>query len=196
MPSPATWIACLALAVALGGTAYAAVTLPAKSVGTKQLKNGAVTKQKIAKKTIAALRGNTGPMGQAGPPGAAGPGATSTETILPNDAANHTVLTADGLAVKASCSSEEVKLALVPATAGGTVDFSGTSSGGATVHVLNGSERPQIEILVKESNPVVDLDVIARDTATGPAFSAVDAHLESTCRTWAMISPSTSTAAG
>jgi hypothetical protein len=199
MPKPATWIACLALAVALGGTAYAAVTLPAGSVGTKQLKNGAVTKQKIAKKTIAGLRGKAGPAGQTGPPGppgAAGPGATSTETILPNDAALHTVLSADGLAVKASCSSEEVKLALVPTTAGGTVDFSGTSSAGTTLHVLNGSERSQIEILVKEASTAVDFDVVARDTATGPAFSAVDAHLESTCRAWAMVTPSASTTAG
>src|SRR5687768_5805550 len=40
-------LALLALMVALGGTAYAA-TLPRKSVGTKQLKTGAVTAKKIA----------------------------------------------------------------------------------------------------------------------------------------------------
>jgi hypothetical protein len=34
----------IALFVALGGTSYAAFSLPAGSVGTKQLKNGAVTK--------------------------------------------------------------------------------------------------------------------------------------------------------
>jgi hypothetical protein len=47
-PSPAMVVACLALAVALGGTSYAAVKLPANSVGTKQLKKNAVKRSKIA----------------------------------------------------------------------------------------------------------------------------------------------------
>jgi hypothetical protein len=47
-PSPALVISLIALFVALGGTSYAAITsLPANSVGTKQLKNGAVTKAKL-----------------------------------------------------------------------------------------------------------------------------------------------------
>jgi hypothetical protein len=37
----------LALVVALGGTGYAAATLPAHSVGTRQLKDGAVTSKKV-----------------------------------------------------------------------------------------------------------------------------------------------------
>jgi hypothetical protein len=40
--------ASLALFVALGGTSYAAIKLPARSVGTVQLKSRAVTKAKIA----------------------------------------------------------------------------------------------------------------------------------------------------
>lgn len=46
-PQPATIIACIALAVALGGTSYAAINLPANSVGPKQLKKNAVTRVKI-----------------------------------------------------------------------------------------------------------------------------------------------------
>src|SRR5581483_2402945 len=46
-PSPAFVLAGLALAVALGGTSYAAVSLPANSVGTAQLKNDAVTSLKV-----------------------------------------------------------------------------------------------------------------------------------------------------
>jgi hypothetical protein len=37
-PSPALVVSAVALSVALGGTSYAAIVLPANSVGTKQLK--------------------------------------------------------------------------------------------------------------------------------------------------------------
>jgi len=47
-PSPALVIATVALFVALAGTSYAAVTLAKNSVGTKQIKNGAVTAAKMA----------------------------------------------------------------------------------------------------------------------------------------------------
>jgi hypothetical protein len=43
----------LALFVALGGTGYAAVSLPAGSVGTPQLRNGAVTAKKLNGRSIA-----------------------------------------------------------------------------------------------------------------------------------------------
>jgi hypothetical protein len=47
-PSPALVISIVALFVALGGSSYAAITaLPANSVGTKQLKNGAVSTAKL-----------------------------------------------------------------------------------------------------------------------------------------------------
>jgi hypothetical protein len=45
-------IALLALFVALGGTTYAAVGLPANSVGTKQLQRGAVTRVKIRNNAV------------------------------------------------------------------------------------------------------------------------------------------------
>jgi hypothetical protein len=66
-------IALLALFIALSGTTYAATTLAPNTVGTTQLKNGAVTKKKINKKTIAALRGNRGPRGLTGAKGGQGP---------------------------------------------------------------------------------------------------------------------------
>jgi hypothetical protein len=72
-PSPALVIALIALFIALGGTSYAAITaLPKNSVGSKQLKNGAVTKTKINKKTLTQLKGNRGPTGPKGATGAQG----------------------------------------------------------------------------------------------------------------------------
>jgi hypothetical protein len=44
----------LALFVALGGTSYAAINLPAGSVGTRQLRNSAVTNRKLAKGAVSA----------------------------------------------------------------------------------------------------------------------------------------------
>jgi hypothetical protein len=46
-PSPASVISVIALFVALGGTTYAATSLPANSVGTQQIRNKAVTPAKI-----------------------------------------------------------------------------------------------------------------------------------------------------
>jgi hypothetical protein len=51
-PSPAMVVACLALAISLGGTSYAAIKLPKNSVGAKQLKKNAVTGPKIKNNAI------------------------------------------------------------------------------------------------------------------------------------------------
>jgi hypothetical protein len=72
-PQPATIISCIALAVALSGTSYAAFSLPKHSVGTAQLKNDAVTKKKINAKTLGVLRGTRGVPGPRGPTGGRGP---------------------------------------------------------------------------------------------------------------------------
>jgi hypothetical protein len=50
--SHATIVAYLALFVALGGTTYAATSLPANSVGTKQLVSGSVTNAKLHNKAV------------------------------------------------------------------------------------------------------------------------------------------------
>ena len=56
---------CLVLVLG-GGVAYSATQLRKNSVGTKQLKNGAVTQRKISKSAQKALRGATGPAGASG----------------------------------------------------------------------------------------------------------------------------------
>ena len=60
-PSPAMVVACAALAVALGGTSYATVLqVPRASVGTAQLKTGAVTTKKIAPNAVTAAKVRNG----------------------------------------------------------------------------------------------------------------------------------------
>ena len=52
-PSPALVISCVALAFALGGTSFAAVSaLPKNSVGTPQLKASAVTSAKVKNRSL------------------------------------------------------------------------------------------------------------------------------------------------
>ncbi|MGH3263853.1 MAG: hypothetical protein ACRDNS_17890 [Trebonia sp.] len=52
-------VAYVALFVALGGTSYAAVNLPAGSVGTTQLRNGSVTGAKLARGAVSAASLNS-----------------------------------------------------------------------------------------------------------------------------------------
>jgi hypothetical protein len=80
-------IALLALFIALGGTSYAAATLSANSVGSRELKNqavgsselkdGAIKKRDLRARLFNGLRsggpGGAGPQGPPGPPGPAGP---------------------------------------------------------------------------------------------------------------------------
>jgi Collagen triple helix repeat (20 copies) len=69
-------VALLALFLAMGGTSYAAITLPSGSVGTRQLRSQAVTLAKIsfgAQHALQGAQGPQGPQGQQGPQGSQGP---------------------------------------------------------------------------------------------------------------------------
>jgi len=76
-------ISCLALFVALGGSAYAATQLKRNSVGPKQLKKSSVTSVKVKNGSLLAQdfkagqlpKGERGPTGDRGPQGV--PGATN-----------------------------------------------------------------------------------------------------------------------
>src|SRR2546421_12977586 len=70
-PSPAMVIACLALLLALGGTGYAAITLPRNSVTTVQVKDFSLLARDFKRSQIPA--GPVGPVGPTGPAGPAGP---------------------------------------------------------------------------------------------------------------------------
>lgn len=71
-------VATLALFVALGGSAYAAIKLPANSVGTPQLRDGAVVSSKVANGSLLAADFKAGqlPAGPVGPAGPIGPAGT------------------------------------------------------------------------------------------------------------------------
>jgi hypothetical protein len=79
--SPALIVSTVALVVALGGTGYAALLLPDGSVGTRELKDGAVTARKVHTHTLLARdfkpgqlgRLSSGPPGPRGAPGVPGP---------------------------------------------------------------------------------------------------------------------------
>jgi hypothetical protein len=70
--SPSLVISCVALAVALSGTGYAAFKLPKGSVGTVHLKKNAVTSAKVKNRTLLATDFALGQI-PAGPPGPGGP---------------------------------------------------------------------------------------------------------------------------
>jgi hypothetical protein len=93
-PSAGLLVSIVALIAALGGTSYAAVTLPNSSVGTKQLQRAAVTAPKMAINAVrsaqvrdgsllardfapgqlhAGAQGPAGATGPAGPAGSRGP---------------------------------------------------------------------------------------------------------------------------
>ena len=74
--------ASLALFIALGGTSYAAITLPRNSVGTNQLRTGAIRSVDVKDRSLEArdlslnarrfLKGQKGERGERGPQGPAG----------------------------------------------------------------------------------------------------------------------------
>lgn len=90
LPSPALGVALLALFVALGGTGYAALSLPRNSVSSKQIRKGAVRNADIASNAVTGAKvrrrsldstdfktgslpqGSKGDQGAQGPPGAGG----------------------------------------------------------------------------------------------------------------------------
>jgi hypothetical protein len=90
-PSPAMVVACIALAVALTGTSYAAITLAPRSVHNRELATSAVNSRVILDHAIKGVdlasgvirQGPPGPQGAAGAPGAKGdkgdPGAPATK---------------------------------------------------------------------------------------------------------------------
>jgi hypothetical protein len=149
--------ATLALVAALGGTSYAAFTLPRNSVGPRQIRRGAVRSAQVKNGSLSAtdlsararrtLRGNAGPagpIGPQGPTGAAAAGYLATVSAAGERVAGNSTgggrQTAVGtypLAFSRSLSGCAVTATL------GTPDSSTTVPGRITVNVVNGQAGVQ-----------------------------------------------------
>ena len=125
--------ATLALFIALGGTSYAAVTLPRNSVGAAQIRAGSVgssevrdrslTVRDFSRRSRSSLRGARGPAGPAGPAGG---------TAGAADAADLTYKTASGTVARAPRDETTTATATVRCDSGQRV-----TGGGAEVENVN-----------------------------------------------------------
>jgi hypothetical protein len=140
--------ATIALIVALGGTSYAALTLPRDSVGHRQLQPGAVRAREVKDGSLGtkelsahARRALRGPVGPIGPAGAQGPAAAEYFAVLnatgERVAGNATGVVASGGGSYTVSFSRSAAGCAATATLG-TTDATTTVPGRITVNVVNG----------------------------------------------------------
>jgi hypothetical protein len=149
--------ATLALMIALGGTSYAAFTLPHNSVGPRQIRAGAVRSRQVKNGSLAvrdlssaarkSLRGITGPPGPAGPQGPQGAAAAEYFAVV-NAAGQAVAGNSSGGGHQGPVGSYLIafprSLAGCALTATlGTNDSSTTAAGRITVNVVNGEAGVQ-----------------------------------------------------
>jgi len=130
-------VAFVALLVAMGGTGYAAITLPANSVGSKQLKRNAVTSKKIKNGAVKSNKVKNGsllsvdfksgqlPAGARGPEGPRGPQGPKGDTGAAGSAAAYALV--DDLGDVVGAQAKNIAAANVSHPDVGTYCFSGLS---------------------------------------------------------------------
>jgi hypothetical protein len=160
--SYANVMATVAVFIALGGGSYAAIKLPANSVGTKQLKKTAVTLKKIKRSTRHALKGQQGDTGPRGATGAAGPGASRlnwSETHS-NPVATQLFSSGDGLTVSAKCEFDSLNDANKL-----TIVFGATGSGAkaSATWTVQESDVPQVSP-VQDGNSNGGFTIVATES--------------------------------
>jgi hypothetical protein len=201
----------IAVFLALGGGAYAAVSSITGAGGMIHgcyaKKNGSLrliaAGKKCAKGEKAIAFNQQGRQGLPGTPGAAGaagaagvkgeqgpqgPGATSVSTTIAHESAATIATLSNGLILEGICGSSGVALLLKTPTAAKTV----TGWGTVTIEkVLYSEENSGAASLGAESGTQVDVDLTARGSSTS-AFERVHAHGTpgSPCTFTAMITPS------
>jgi hypothetical protein len=150
-------VALLALLLALGGTSYAVLALPKNSVGTTQLKNGAVTAKKVHAHTLlakdfkngqlpAGAQGPQGPKGDQGPKGEQGqkgdqgsPGAPGSALAYAHVTSNGTLDAGSSKGVSASSKGLPgiYCLAVTPTVANGVASVDARGFGGYATVLLD-----------------------------------------------------------
>ncbi|HEY1481051.1 MAG TPA: hypothetical protein VGF46_13515 [Gaiellales bacterium] len=193
--SYANVMATIAVFLALGGGAYAAVTLPRHSVGGDQLKPGAVGSEQVRDHSLlsqdfkrgqlpAGARGDAGPKGLTGPAGPQGakgeqgsigtiglqgpqgPGTTSLDGQFPIPGVPHVFDIGSGLAIVFSCSGGGSAQIDLEAVHGQDNFYAwGTISNGSTVSRANVATSG-ISYVEAGGGASDDLDVVARATGT------------------------------
>ena len=170
-------VAWIALFVALGGVSYAAIRIPANSVGTRQLKRNAVVNSRVKAHSLTArvfkngtlLRGATGATGPEGPKGNTG----STGPTGPAGATNVSVVASAPVTTPAN--SEATATANCPArskaTGGGAQALGSTND----VKASNPSTASANGRLALPAQPTRS----AKPTMPQPCLSATDCQLRS-----------------
>ncbi len=140
----------LALFIALGGVSYAAVTLPRNSVGSKQIKRGAVKNSDLGRSAVTGSKVKngslqatdfrsgqlpTGPQGPQGATGATGQGGPKGEpgAAGSNGATNVTIARADMTVIAGQSNATTVQCPAGQRATGGGV---GSATGGASDRII------------------------------------------------------------
>lgn len=144
VPSPGLVVSLVALIVALGGTSYAAFSVPKGSVGTKQLKNKAVTNAKLGPLSVgnAKIRDGAVTASKINPTGLTVPNATNANTATNASNANNavTAAAANGLSGLQIAAAPDVTLAGLPGPGGGVAPGPGQVPAGPA-SVPKGNEQ-------------------------------------------------------
>lgn len=180
-PSPSMAVALVALSVALGGTSYAAITLPKNSVGSKQLKANAVTGAKVRDGSLFANdfaaaqipkgpRGDIGPQGAAGAPGAPGPTGAPGPSTIRHLTKNTKVDLSNRMTTIATLSLPTGQWLITGQVLAVNFGASDTVRCGLTV---GGTDYPSTAVSVSSTNPGGPITATAAHNLNAPA----DAHL-------------------
>jgi hypothetical protein len=174
VPSPSLVLASLALAVALGGTAYAAARLPRNSVGSPQVKPNSLKGSDIKESTLQGLLHAQGSSGWA-----------RTRVLSANTAYTtlHTIAKFGRLDVSCGAGvNAGLKVVNTSNTAGhvwlqwsnGTTSFNVNPGGSAGLNINTGSEAAKLIVNTEAPKRVTVLEVatvIAGGTCTHTAFA-------------------------
>jgi hypothetical protein len=166
--------ASLALFIALGGTSYAAITLPRNSVGANQLRTGSVRSSEIKDRSIGArdltlgarrfLKGQQGERGPRGPEGPAGSAGTTTTTP-----GGGTTTTPAG--IRLTIRTESGSLTDAPATAIARCDAGQSVTGGGVRIVTDGAADASVSDSFPSDSGTTWTGVVGSDDAGTETFT-------------------------